>query len=132
MNEQKFPFPSKAVYNHLIKIIPNLGMDLLTNDAIIGRITASTSVSLTSWGESISITIESISEDETMVRLDSGLKFGWAGKHRNKKNTEDIIYALSRSLQNKPPQAKLSFPFKQIFIITGLIIIIPILLRLIF
>lgn len=48
--QQKFPFPYDKVFDGLVAVIPDIGFSLKSQDRVIGRITASTGVSLFSWG----------------------------------------------------------------------------------
>ena len=101
--QQKFPFPYDAVFDGLVKVIPQTGMRIKSHDKVIGRITASAGMSLFSWGENLTIVIERIDEVSALVSIESTLKFGAniAGAHRHQKNFERIVSALSQHLQQK-------------------------------
>lgn len=99
VTQQKFPFSYDAVFNGLLEVIPQTGMNLKASDKVIGRINASTGMSLISWGENLTILIEKIDEKSTLVGIESALKLGFSGAHRHQKNFDKIISALSRHLQ---------------------------------
>lgn len=101
--QQKFPFSYEAVFNGLAKVIPSVGMSVKSQDKVIGRITASTGMSLFSWGENMTFIVEKIDENTTIIGIESSLKFGAniAGAHRHQKNFDKIITALSQDLQQK-------------------------------
>lgn len=101
--QQKFPFPYAEVFDGLIAVIPNIGFSLKSQDRVIGRITASTGVSLFSWGENLTIVTEKIDEKNTLVGLESALKLGvnLPGAHRHAKNFNKLIEALSGHLQTR-------------------------------
>ena len=52
------------------------GMNLKSSDKVIGRITASAGMSLFSWGENLTIIVEKINENSTLVAIESTLKMG--------------------------------------------------------
>lgn len=99
--QQKFPFTYEAVFNGLLEVIPQTGMSLKSNDKVIGRITASAGMSLFSWGENLTIIVEKIEDNSTLVAIESALKMGanLTGAHRHQKNFEKIISSLSQYLQ---------------------------------
>lgn len=98
---QKFPFPYEAVFAGLLKVIPETGLTLKDADKLLGRITASTGMSLFSWGENVVIIVEKIDDNTSIVAIESALKLGSniAGAHRHQKNFNQIISALSKLLQ---------------------------------
>jgi len=81
--QQKFPFSYEAVFDGLVKVIPSAGMSLF------------------SWGENLTLVVEKIDENSTIIGIESALKFGGslAGSHRHQKNFDKIIAALSQNLQ---------------------------------
>ena len=99
----KFPYQYDQVFDGIIAIIPRIGFKLKSHDKVIGRIIASTGKSLFSWGENITLVVEKIDDNNTMVSIESALKVGInvAGAHRHTKNFNKIIQALSSYLQNK-------------------------------
>jgi len=100
--QQKFPFPYDNVFDGLIEIIPKAGFKLKSSDKLIGRITASTGWSLFSYGENLTIVVEKIDDEKTLVGIESALKVGVnvAGAHRHTKNFNKIIESLSSYLQS--------------------------------
>lgn len=101
--QQKFSFNYDAVFDGLLKAIPQAGMSVKSHDKLIGRITASAGMSMFSWGENLSIIVEKIDDISTIVGIESALKVGYniSGAHRHQKNLNKIIAALSQTLQRK-------------------------------
>ncbi len=104
--QQKFPFKYEAVFDGIVTVIPNLGMTVKSQDKVIGRITASTGMSLFSWGENLTIVVDRIDENSTLVGIESALKVGvnTAGNHRHMKNFNKLIETLSQMLQKNAAQ----------------------------
>lgn len=99
--QQKFPFAYDNVFDGVVTSIPKTGFSLKSQDRVIGRITASTGMSIFSWGENITIIVEKIDEKNTMVAIESAMKLGMnvAGVHRHAYNFEKLIKAVSSYLQ---------------------------------
>ncbi len=99
--QQKFPFPYEDVFNGLTQVLPAIGMNVKETDKVIGRINASTGMSMFSWGENLSLIVDKIDESSCVVGIESDLKMGMnlAGAHRHHKNFNKIISALSKHLQ---------------------------------
>lgn len=104
---QVFPFAFDRVYESLIEVLPRHGFKIQEHDKVIGRIQASSGMSLFSWGENLALSVLRQDPENTVVEIDSSLKLGanLAGAHRHAKNFQTIIMALSRHLQSN---AKLS------------------------
>jgi hypothetical protein len=100
---QKFPFPYDDVFDGLIQVLSDLDMKVKDTDKMIGRINASTGMSMFSWGENLSLIVEKIDESSCIVGIESGLKVGFnaGGAHRHQKNFNNIISSLSKHLQGK-------------------------------
>jgi hypothetical protein len=103
--QQGVPYPYAVVFETLLKVIPETGMALKENDKVLGRIIASTGMSLFSWGENIAIVVEKRDDNSCVVAIDSALKLGSniAGAHRHQKNFNMIISALGKRLQETMP-----------------------------
>ena len=102
--QQKFPFPYEAVFDGLLTIIPrNWSWSLKSHDRLLGRITVSTLGSLFSYGENITLKLDKIDEENTIVTIESSLKIGMniAASHRHSKNFDSIISGLSHYLQHE-------------------------------
>ena len=101
--QQKFPFPYDDVFDGILAVMPDIGFRLKSHDKIIGRITASTGISLFSYGENLTIVIEKLNDNSTLVGIESALKFGInvAGAHRHTKNFNRLIEALTSYLQTR-------------------------------
>lgn len=104
---QRFPFAYDNVFANLLDVLDDLGMSVKSKDKVIGRVTASTGMSLFSWGENLTIVLQREGEGSTIVGIDSSLKLGTniAGAHRHHKNFEKIISALSSRLQQATESA---------------------------
>jgi hypothetical protein len=100
--QQKFPFGYDAVFDGLVEVIPQLGLNIKSHDKPIGRLTASAGMSMFSWGENLTVVVEKIDENNTLVAIESALKFGanLGGAHRHQKNFNMIISRLSQHLQD--------------------------------
>ena len=101
-SQQKFPFSYERVFQGLLIILKPEGFNVQNHDIVIGRITASASMSAVSWGEYVAIIVEKIDEANTLITIESSLKVGMniAGAHRHSQNIERIIRALSYYLKN--------------------------------
>lgn len=100
--QQKFPFPYDDVFDGAVAVMPRIGFSLKSQDRVIGRITASTGMSLFSWGENLTVVIEKLDDTRTVIGIESSLKVGinMAGAHRHAKNFNKLVEALSAHLQN--------------------------------
>src|SRR5438552_3914407 len=115
---QRFPYTYEQVFTGLLKVLPQNGFKMKSQDKNIGRIECSAGVSLFSWGENISISIEEIDPYSTRVEIHSGLKVQgtcqaiFTGESRNARNMSVIISALSNYLktQQKPVRPAASVP----------------------
>lgn len=99
--QQVFPFPADVVYEKLLEAIPEVGMSVKQKDDILRRVSVSTGMSLFSWGENVSIVVNTNGDDSCVVGIDSSLKLGInvTGAHRHQKNFDKIIFALSNKLK---------------------------------
>lgn len=101
--QQKFPFPYDSVFDAVVAVIPQIGFSLKSQDKVIGRVTATTGMSLFSYGENLTIIIEKVDENSTMVAIESALKVGFnlTGGHQHAKNFNKLVEAISAHLQNR-------------------------------
>lgn len=101
---QNFPFSYDEVYDGLVKVLRQQKFKIKNEDRVIGRVTASAGMSLFSWGENLSLSIQRVDEGNTILSIDSSLKFGgnFTGGHRHRANFDKIIMALSKQLQSAP------------------------------
>jgi len=100
--QQKLPFTYEKVFDGLIEIMPGNGFKIKSSDEFSGRISASTGWSAFSFGENITIVVEKIDQDETLVGIESALKLATniVGARRHSKNFSTIIESLSLHLQS--------------------------------
>ena len=101
--QQKFSFPYDDVFDSIIAVMPVIRFALRFYDRATGRITASTGWSLFSYGENITIIVEKIDDNITLVFIESELKviMQLLAGHRHAKNFNRLIEALNIHLQNR-------------------------------
>ena len=107
---QRFPVPAETAWTHLKVIAPTLG-SVNQTDEFLKRLTLSTSMSMTGWGENLTVAIEPIDEGNCNVVVGASAKAGWAigvvghmaANSRNAKHIDAVISALSKSLQGPAP-----------------------------
>lgn len=99
--QQKFPFSYDLIMDCIEPVLSANGFSVKSIDKVIGRVTASSGMSVFSYGENITLVIEKIDETSTLVQLESALKvgFNFAGAGRHQKNFNKIIASLSKKLQ---------------------------------
>jgi hypothetical protein len=92
-------------WTHLRKVARRVGK-VKEEDDFLKRVVIATGISGFSWGETISVQVQAVSETECDVVVGSGLKVGMniAGAHRNQKNVMKVVSALSASLQAARPR----------------------------
>jgi hypothetical protein len=102
ISRQQFPVAAARVYANLPGVLEGEGFKIVSRDDFLKRVTASAGMSLLSWGENITVGVNELSPTASEVSVESSLKLGtsWTGAHRNQKNIEKIISALSRSLRD--------------------------------
>jgi hypothetical protein len=113
---QRFPYTYDQVFAGLLKVLPQNGFKVKSQDKDIGRIECSAGASLFSWGENISISVEDLDSYSTRLDIHSGLKVQgtrqalFTGEGRNTRNVTVIISALSNYLktQKKPVRPAVS------------------------
>ncbi|CNI05446.1 hypothetical protein [Yersinia pekkanenii] len=104
--QQQFPYNADFVFDVLEKAVENVGMSIKESDRSLRRATVSVGMSLFSWGENVSISVNKIDDESSVVAMDSSLKFGAsvAGSHKHQKNFDKIIYSLSNVLKELHPK----------------------------
>lgn len=100
--EQKVPFPYDVVFEKTQKAIEGAGMKVKSADPLMGRIIASVGMSLFSWGEDVTVVVEKINDEQSLVKIESSLKIGInvTGASKHQKNFNKIIAELSKLLQS--------------------------------
>lgn len=100
--QQRVPFPTETVWNTLIPVLdaPDNRFSVESADPLLFKITATTGMSLTSWGENIAITVTPIDERSCVVSVDSSPRFGldWFAGRLRRRNFEAVVNALSAAL----------------------------------
>lgn len=99
---QRFPVSADLAWEHLRRIAPKLGR-VKEEDDFLKRVVISTGISAFSWGEMVSVSVQPVSDAACDVVVGSGVKLGIniAGWHKNTKNVQKIISALSESLRRE-------------------------------
>lgn len=113
---QRFPYTYKQVFEGLLKILPQNGFKVKSQDKDIGRIECSSGASLFWWGENISISVEEIDPYSTRLSIHSGLKVQGTrqavitGEDRSTRSVTVIVSVLSNYLrtQKKPVRPAVS------------------------
>ncbi len=100
------PFSKEEVFDAIITVAKKMkGFKINKSDDFLGRINLSTSVSATSWGESIPIQLNEIAENRTQINIVSKSKTGVLGggaiTKKNEQNVELLISNVSKILQGK-------------------------------
>lgn len=108
INEQQavvFPAPPSAIFAAAPHALASMGLAAHVDPAR-GVISASTSVSLASWGETMQIVVQPLSDGSTMVTTSSSLKFGLIDWGKNGSNIARFHQALAAAVgqQGAPAQ----------------------------
>jgi hypothetical protein len=93
-----FGYPRAKVWEALPSALQSVKMSVDSTDADAGRIEASTGVSLSSWGEKVSVQVTAAGPDKTIVNVSTKLKFGLTGWGKLKKNINRVFDSLDQSL----------------------------------
>ena len=88
MERQRFDYPYDTVFDAVVSMLEKGRFRVGRWDREEGHISAETGVSLTSWGDAVTITVRWIDPGATMVGCESGAKspvdFLWRGRHRRR------------------------------------------------
>lgn len=106
-SRQRFPFDCDDLFSSALSALKAEGFKVRHLDRTIGRISASTGMSLFSWGENLTLTIEPDGDGGAVLGIESSLKVGvnLAGNHRHSKNFDKIVRATSRELKRMTPRS---------------------------
>ena len=101
-----------AVFDAVCRAAPEAGLKPATADPATGVITLSSSVSLASWGENITIQVGQVQPGTIQVTIRSGLKFGLVDWGRNDKNLAALFARIDAAVAGStpPPAPKLAAP----------------------
>jgi len=84
----------------VLKVLPEEGFAIKQIEQVIYRIIASTRLSMFSFGETVSISLKKVDEENTVMAIESKLKiFTLSGIPRNRKNIEKITLAVRKSIR---------------------------------
>jgi hypothetical protein len=113
---QRFPYSYDQVFSGLLRVLPENGFKVKSDDKDIGRIECSSGMSMLSWGENLSITVEEIDPCSARVDIHSGLKLQgtrqalFTGEGKNAKNVSLIVSALTSYLKTQKKPERLAAP----------------------
>ena len=93
-----FGYSKDKVWAALPAALESVKMGVDSADAGTGRIEASTGVSLSSWGEKVSVQVTEAGPDRSTVTVSTKLKFGLTGWGKLQKNIKRVFESLDRSL----------------------------------
>jgi DNA-directed RNA polymerase subunit RPC12/RpoP len=97
----EYAFPYDDVFDAIVSIAPTLnGFKLNSQDRATGRITISPGARLFSAGESFTILVERVDDNNARVAIESGMKGGLnsVGVHRHAKNFHRVAEAIRSHL----------------------------------
>ena len=102
-NPASFSFQPRTSFDAVVTVIPALGMKLRSQDRLIGRVTATTGMSLFSYGENITVAVQALDPASSSVTVASDLKVGLniGGTQRHSRNFNNVIDAVSGRLQGR-------------------------------
>lgn len=91
-----------TVYDAIIKGVDRLSnMSVRNANKITHSVTINVSMSLFSWGEQMTVSLNDISDDKTEILISSGSKLGTeiAANTKNRKNINELMDAMSMYLK---------------------------------
>jgi hypothetical protein len=97
---REFAHPKAKVWDALPGALESVKMKIDFTDHGAGRVDASTGVSLSSWGEKVSVQVGEAGPNATTVTVTTGLKVGLVGWGKLKKNINRVFESLDRTLGN--------------------------------
>ena len=95
-----YPADYPTVFDAVVKALQSLGMTVTAADQASGAIHVSSSMSMASWGENVSIQVGVDAAGHTQVTVRSALKFGLVDWGKNQKNIDTIFFRITDVLQN--------------------------------
>src|SRR3954470_13548474 len=93
-----YPFPYQVVFDAFVHAIPLASMKVVLADPARGVIQATTSVSLSTWGERVSVRIGANNAESTTAVIDSDLKFGLVAWGKHDRNFTNLFNAVNQVL----------------------------------
>lgn len=101
-----FPYNLPDVFNTIIQTAPMLGMDLGAANNVTNTIILNKDISLTTWGEHITVYLGVLPDGRTSVTIISSSNLGTeiTAKKHNEKNVNDLAAELYRRLPGGCPQ----------------------------
>lgn len=91
---QTYPGDYASVFRAVCTAVQAEGMTILMADEAHGLVSASASISWSSWGENINIAVGADPGGGTVVSVQSGLKFGLVDWGRNRKNLDRLFMRI--------------------------------------
>lgn len=95
-----YPADYETVFDAVCKAVQAEGMSIQAADQSSGAIRVSSTVSMASWGENVSIQVGVDQAGQTQVAVRSALKFGLVDWGKNQKNIDKIFFRIADVLQN--------------------------------
>lgn len=92
-----------AVFDAVCRAAPETGLKPAIADPATGVITLSSSLSLASWGENITIQVGQVQPGTIQVTIRSGLKFGLVDWGRNDKNLAALFARIDAAVAGSTP-----------------------------
>ncbi len=87
-----------VVFDAVCRAAQEMGMTLAQADPATGVITGKSSVSLSTWGENLTINVWQETPGTIQVRARSGLKFGLVDWGKNQKNLNQLFLKIDQAL----------------------------------
>jgi hypothetical protein len=94
---QEFDFPKDLLFEKLVEVLESAGFKIIYTNKITGDIFATSSLSLSSWGENIYITLKEHNEQTTMDFCSSTF-FQIISWGKNERNYERMFNEFENSL----------------------------------
>ena len=99
--EHRFDFPREKVFAAAVSTVNKQGLKVKSVNESLGRIVVGTGMSLFSYGENVTIAVQALDADSTVVSLGSRLKMGTnflaGGQHE--RNFEAILSGIDTELR---------------------------------
>jgi hypothetical protein len=89
-----YQLPPQTVFGALLAALPQTKLKITGHDPQQGTIWASKSASMMSWGEDVVIYVQPAGPNQSVVTVDSKLKFGFVAWGAHDKNFRRVFEAL--------------------------------------
>jgi hypothetical protein len=102
---QVFAGEYQVVFDAVCRAAQAGGMKVLSADPATGAISLSTSMSMTTWGENLSVQVGQLQPGSIQVTVRSSLKFGLVDWGKNEKNLKAMFFRIEQALAAPAPTA---------------------------